>query len=314
MKIKDSAEHSGFAVGIPTHNRPNQLKSTLASISRLDPAPNGIFVCDSSPLEIYEKVIQICNEAEIPTTLIRSNRPSIPFQRNCLISVMLDVQPSFEYVLFLDDDTEPDPSYSEKLIEFLKQNPLYGGAAGITQTKARSRFIDFLGYIFLVNGKPGNVLLSGVGIPPNRFDLGGTDVEWIFGCSMWRREVLEKFRWNDSWDGYAAGEDVYFSFCVSRCWKLRVIPSARIVNSYAEAGRPTSFQLARMTVSHRWEIAQLHARSRLLLRACVTWSVVGEIGFVICLLIVKPARHRILSLVGFGLGLSDIFRRPSPSQ
>ena len=297
-----------LVVGIPTRNRPENLRSTLISISRMKYAPEVVIVCDSSDDGQHENVKKICDDSDIPTILIRSERASIPFQRNRIVEYALETNDPFGFLLFLDDDTEPDPLYPQLLLDFLLHHPDYGGACGVTQLQKRSRIADFFGTIFLVNGSPGSVLSSGVGVPPNRELTTGSNTQWIFGCSMWRRNVLVETKWNESWDGYAAGEDVYFSFSVSNKWLLRVLPLAELVNSYEEVGRPTSSKLARMMVNHRWEIARLHNRNHIFLLTCVIWSVMGEIGFCFLKAIFKLELGQIQSIKGYVRGLSDIVR------
>ena len=297
-----------FVLGIPTRNRPEKLRSTLASISRMKYTPAFIVVCDSSDESYVESVTRFCELSKVSTFLIRSEKASIPFQRNRIVDFCNNLNREFEFLLFLDDDTEPDYLYSHLLIDFLVDNPSYGGACGVTQFEKRSRIADWFGSLFLVNGIPGHVLPSGVAIPPDRSSITGFDSEWIFGCSMWRRSVLSDFRWQESWDGYAAGEDVYFSFSVSKFWKLRVLPLAKIVNSYAEEGRPTSLQLARMTVNHRWEIAQLHEKNKVYLFSCVVWSVIGEICFSLLNAITKFDIRQLKAIKGYFSGLFDILQ------
>ena len=290
-----------FAIGIPTRNRPYHLQKTLSSILQLVETPQEIFVCDSSNLEFQEDVTNVCNNSEIKTTLIRSTRPSIPFQRNCIAKAFLESNSQFDFLLFLDDDTEPASDYFQLLVDFLMRNPKYGGASGVTQTEQRSKTLDTIGKAFLVNGKQGHVLRSGVGIPPSR--TTSSDVDWLFGCSVWRKSVIETFSWNGNWDGYAVGEDVEFSFRVSKHWKLRVLPEAQIFNAYALESRPTSYSLARSTVIHRWHIAQLNDKSKSIGRACVIWGIFGEMGFSLIKLLISPSKSRVKSILGFIMGL-----------
>jgi len=302
--MKDS-EFPAFAIGIPTRNRPLYLEQTLTSITRLAQLPREIFVCDSSDLELQDVLAVVCNNSQIKTTLLKSVKASIPFQRNAIAQAFLDADTQFDFLLFLDDDTEPAIDYSQRLVDFLLDNPQYGGASGVTQTEHRHKALDLIGLAFLVNGEQGHVLRSGVGIPPSR-DCD-SDVEWIFGCSVWRRDVIETFAWNGNWDGYAVGEDVEFSYRVSKMWKLRVLAGAKIVNAYAPEGRPTSYVLARSTVVHRWHIAQLHNKPLFISRLCVIWSCLGELGFTCIKILTKPSKDRFRSLFGFISGLINIF-------
>jgi hypothetical protein len=315
--VSDSALTLGgsltrLALGIPTRNRPEKLRTTLNSISKMSCSPSVIFVCDSSDSAQHELVTNICIESVIPTVLIRSDRASIPYQRNRIVEFALNSEDDFGFLLFLDDDTEPDYLYSQLLLEFLIAHPNYGGACGVTQMEKRSRVADWFGSMFLVSGRPGSVLYSGVGVPPNRKLTDGSDTHWIFGCSMWRRSVLVETKWNECWEGYAAGEDVYFSFSVNKSWKLRVLPLAKIVNFYAEEGRPNSLQLTRMMVNHRWEIAQLHNRNRVFLLTCVVWSVIGEMGFCLLNAAMKLDRSQRNAVKGYILGLVDILHFSEP--
>ena len=298
-----------FAIGIPTRNRPHQLQKTLSSILQLVETPQELFVCDSSDFEFQEDVTNVCNNSEIKTTLIRSTRPSIPFQRNCIAKAFLESKSEIDFILFLDDDTEPATDYFQCLVDFLMRNPKYGGASGVSQTEQRSKTLDTIGKAFLVSGKQGHVLRSGVGIPPSR--TSSSDVDWLFGCSVWRKSVIETVTWNENWDGYAVGDDVEFSFRVSKHWKLRVLPEAQIFHSYASENRPTSYSLARSTVIHRWHIAQLHDKSISISRACVIWSILGEVGFSLIKLLIRPTVSQIKAILGFFVGLIVIIFNPS---
>lgn len=299
---------SQFVLGIPTRNRPEILKTTLFSISKMKCLPVVVVVCDSSDDRNHEHVLNICKNSIMPTVLIRSAKASIPYQRNRIVEYSLKSEIDFDFLLFLDDDTEPEFRYSHILLDFLQNNSTYGGASGVTQDQKRSRIADWLGSLFLVNGKPGQVLYSGIGVPPNRNLNEGSDTKWIFGCSMWRRSVLTENKWNESWEGYAAGEDVLFSFSVSKNWKLRVLPTAKIENSYASEGRPSSLELTRMMVNHRWEIAQLHKINSGILLLCVTWSVIGEIGFCLFKAIARFDIDQRKNIKGYLHGLFDILQ------
>ena len=307
QKIKScpSDSHS-FVLGIPTKDRPKELQNSLKAISQLKYLPALIVVCDSSSDDNHRLNAQICRTAIVPTFIIRSEKASIPFQRNRIVEFALSSQECFDYLLFLDDDTQPHPYYSQLLIDFLSINCEYGGACGVTQSKERSKIADWFGLMFLVSGNPGRVSLSGTGIPPNRSLIKGSDTRWIFGCSMWRRQVLVDFKWDESWEGYAVGEDVYFSFRVSKNWKLRVLPTAQIINDEVDQGRPTFFRLARMSVTNRWKIAQLHNQTKILLFICVVWSVIGEIGFRFFKAILKCDFNEAKAIAGYTVGLFDI--------
>ena len=115
--IKHGDSPARLVIGIPTRNRPEKLLSALISISELKYTPEMVFVCDSSESAQHERVKKICDDSDMPVILIRSERASIPYQRNQIVDFALKSEDQFGFLLFLDDDTKPDYLYSQLLLE-----------------------------------------------------------------------------------------------------------------------------------------------------------------------------------------------------
>jgi GT2 family glycosyltransferase len=76
-------------------------------------------------------------------------------------------------------------------------------------------------------------------LPEGLRDDGLEEVCWLSGgCMAWRREVLDRYQFNELLAGYAAAEDVEFGYRVSRQWCLALNKRARVYHLQHHVGRP----------------------------------------------------------------------------
>lgn len=176
--------------------------------------------------------------------------PGLTRQRNvgCKhISNLADI------VFFFDDDVSfCDPFYIEKILIRFSEDVkneigcIFGKITNnseVDQSKNRNgihniwffimgKFIALLSRLFLIaSSKVYNVLPSGMNTANQNKTNNECFVDWQPGCSMsFRREVLEKYHFDESLVGYSMREDLDMSYRVSKKYKILYLPSAQLLH------------------------------------------------------------------------------------
>ena len=138
---------------------------------------------------------------------------------------------SSDIVLFLDDDVELDEAYIRVLCEVFEDDAKgrIGGAGGlITNFPSTISLGQRLRSWFFYRGPFGveRDLLAFHFHPPDR----PRRALRLHGCAAFRRRVLEHFRFDQAYSGYAFGEDRDLSVQVSRQFELWWVPAARLIH------------------------------------------------------------------------------------
>src|SRR5262249_58623071 len=108
------------------------------------------------------------------------------------------------------------------------------------------------------------------------------EVEALCGCNMsYRREVLEGLRFDERLDGYALGEDLRFSYRVSRRWTLVLTPDACLDPRHAGGGRPLGDAYQAMAVFNRYLFFRDHLARGPVDWLAYVWSSAGDILLVL---------------------------------
>ena len=152
-----------FSVVIPTRNRETALKNLLNKILDQTHLPEQIIIVDSSDINqtsygIIDKSIKYLHTTE----------KSAAKQRNI---GMTFVNENVRFLFFLDDDTNPNLTYFENMLNTLISLNAIGvsGLAINAEKTERTKPRGLLGFIkkvfFLDSDIDGKLLISGVGIP-----------------------------------------------------------------------------------------------------------------------------------------------------
>ena len=241
--------HSGLtpSVGviIATRNRPLELQRVISALAEQTLVPNHVVVCDSSDEQHRIQVRNISTSTNLSIHLIETDRQSAAFQRNLALDLILKFK-LLEFIQILDDDTTPDIDHLRNLSNVLIKNPDAIGASGVTiplwTPILRNRFITFiLRLCGLESKRSGIVTAAGVGIPISTWNLDNQYSQWLFACSMWRKEICDTNRFMSDFLGSSLCEDVEFSTRAAKIGKLMVVPTAHLYHSSAIEGRPDTF-------------------------------------------------------------------------
>lgn len=237
-----------LSIVIPTLDRLEPLCQTLESIARQSKLPEEIIVIDQSrtlePKQAVEKAWQALPHSDkiILKYLIKTGLSGSSEARNVGIDLA-----SSEVILFLDDDVILEPDFLERVLEPYSDESVGGVGGVITNYDPPAwpdrilRTIFFRGPFFDSRQQfywnAAKLRHSG----PSAIDrLGG-------GLMSFRRNVCQTVRFDLNFTGYSLGEDVDFSYNVSRRWKVLIHPQARLIHLRSPGTRPkTDWRLHEM--------------------------------------------------------------------
>ncbi len=253
----------GCSLVIPTFERPRETLALLAHLAALPDRPVEVVVVDGSPggdLDVALRQWSATLALPFALVYVRALR-GLTRQRNAGIDIS-----SGRYIFFLDDDAVPQPGYFAAVARVFERNPAVGGVGGAIVNQMdrplnrRWRLRRVLGLAPPV--EPDTWHASGTSVPRALLKpfSGTRPVDLLPGCALaFRREVLQRCRFSEFFDGYAQGEDLEMSLRVGRHWKLLSCGEARVEHRTAPGGRPGSFSKGRMEARNRYFIWKRHA-------------------------------------------------------
>ncbi|RYE64352.1 MAG: glycosyltransferase [Oxalobacteraceae bacterium] len=215
------------AVIIASTGRPGVLCDTLSSLSRLTVAPGLVILSVTSAEDLPEQVHR-------PEIGIVFSARGLPIQRNAGLARL---PPEIEFVSFLDDDLELEPSYIETMHSFLvehREHVIADGAVirdgDVSRLEARK-------------------LIEASWPVSHRF----VNSINAYGCNMTvRRRVADIVRFDERLKLYAWLEDADFSRRCLRHGACAQVMNARLVHLRASSGRINGrrFGFAQITNSY----------------------------------------------------------------
>lgn len=214
-----------IAYVVPTKDRADDLRKLLESLRKQTVAPDQIVIVDASdpPMDVICHAFQ-----DLPLTYVREFPPSLARQRNAGMAALHD---QITVAGYLDDDLELDPDATERMLAFWNTaGEKVGGAAfTIVNQPKRHPVFGMASALFLLNGrKQGKMLRSGFA---TSIATPATDIrtDWLYGgATLWRRDVIASYDYDEWYIGHGFLEDVDYSYRVSRSYELWVIAGARV--------------------------------------------------------------------------------------
>ena len=241
---------------------------------------------------------------------LRSSVPGLPRQRNLGARATTG-----SVVVYLDDDVVLDTGYLAAVARVYEEDCTgqIGGVGGaqVPDPTPREGFCRRMACRLFLLDTYGRGVLKRSGRPDHAFSAPSRmEVELLSGCNMaYRREVLEALRFDERLDGYALGEDLQFSYRVSRSWKLVLTPDARLEHRHAGGGRPMRDDYQAMAVFNRYLFFREHVARGPVDWIAYAWASAGEM-----LLILRSPRARGVrgALSGYRAVLRHLSRRQLP--
>jgi GT2 family glycosyltransferase len=265
------------SVIICTKDRPADLTICLDSLALQTTQPAEVIIVDASiiPVEVAVNEFRSKTAPQCNVKLLRAS-PGLTRQRNIGIRAA-----SGSVILFLDDDTVLDKDYVKEIatIYEMDSDSKIGGVGGaiIPDPALKEQWHQrAFKRIFLLPGL-GLGRLKRSGHPDFIFTPRElTRVQFLSGCNMsYRRCVFDNLLFDERLTGYAIGEDVHFSYAVSRRWELVLTPYARIEHREAGTGRPVTKKKREMGILHHLLFFSEQVATGPVDWLCYFWSLVG---------------------------------------
>jgi glycosyltransferase involved in cell wall biosynthesis len=293
-----------FSVVIPTRNRSVPLINLLNRIINQSLLPYEIIIVDSS--EIKQSTYEDIDES---IRYIHTSEKSAARQRNIGMS---HVKEETQILFFLDDDTNPNSTYFESMLDTLfSVNAIGVSGLAINHKKVErikpSGLVGFFKKIsFLDSDIDGKVLMSGVGIPVRNMNAGIIEVEWLIGCSCWDFKKIKKLKFEEDFKGYSLGEDVIFSVNARKLGKLFV--NSKIILEHTELPQADSNIIKHnyMWVYYRFRLSK-YVDNKIAFYPAFYLSTLFKVISSLLSIPISPIMS-IKQIIGTTLGLINIFR------
>ncbi|MCS6946306.1 MAG: glycosyltransferase [Steroidobacteraceae bacterium] len=253
-----------LALVIPTKDRPEDLRRLLASVAAQTRRPEQVIVVDGSDPPVQA----VCNGfRDFPLDYVRVFPPSLARQRN---AGMARLRREITHAGYLDDDIVLERDAIEQMMHAWGRADDQVGGIGFNIINRPRPAGMWLKRLFLIEHRqPGRMLRSGCAAS-HYFCERDIEADWLSGGAVvWRREVIDRFRYDEWFVGTGLLEDVDFSFNVRGAYRLRVASAARLAH-YSRPIRPESQYLLGkwQIVNHMYLVRKYRDRG---LRATAAW-------------------------------------------
>ncbi len=240
-----------LALIVATRDRRLEIGRMLESLNGQTRRPDRVIVVDGGSDSIEDVVMGFPGLNPI---CLKTSKPSAARQRNSGMSL---VDEDIAYVGFLDDDVVLDSGAIEAMMVF------WGIAServgGVALNMANHPPLDwrFLKTTRLAESLSLYGPRKGVVMPSGFQTMIGsvqavTHSDWLPSTAVvWRKSVLESFRFDEWFDGYSYLEDLDFSYRVGKSFQLLVIPDSLYRHLPAAHGRGSGFVFGRREVRNR---------------------------------------------------------------
>ena len=302
------------SVIIPTYNRPLELKNCIKSILEQTVKPYELIVVDDGNLSELP-VKKECQEKEIHYIYFKKDKPGLTESRNKGIGLA-----SGDIIFFFDDDVVLFPDYISEILSIYQKDKdgIVGGVGGEVVNrkplKIRTCLRRLFDIFFLVTGfNEGKVLPSGfcVNYGDTEFTIKKIKkVDFLSGgvCSF-RKEVFKEFLFNsEKYLGYGLGEDIEFSYRVSKKYTLIFNPKARLLHLDSPKMSIDDMREGRMYMMNRYIFFSEYVKKGWWSWLFFYYALFGYISIRIISLITLPRREKAGELKGYFLAFGDILK------
>lgn len=246
-----------LSVVICTKDRPEDLRVTLESIGRQTRPADEILIVDASSDERVKSCVAAWRkESGFEKILYFSSTPGLTRQRNIGVE-----KSQGDVVCFLDDDVVLEPEYFKEVQHTFEDPAVYGVSGLDVNASLGGPAGRLFRRLFMLPRMDGSGRMQASGFPAwCTFPKGKIHVEILRGHNMsYRREVLERLKFNEDLEGYGLMEDAEFSYRASRHRLMVMVPTARLLHKKSPAGRENFRAIFRMrAVNHRRIYTSIH--------------------------------------------------------
>jgi GT2 family glycosyltransferase len=258
-----------FSVVIPTIDRVENLRATLASVAAADPPAAETIVVDGSPERSAEEVANEFAARYVHTA------PGLTAQRNRGAEAAAG-----DVVVFLDDDVEVASDFLGRLDEVYEDTGIIGATGRVIEPESRRLGGPRSRLRKLLPGGGREGTFTRYGYPrylrhPDR----ATDVEFMQGCLMTaRRDAVVAVGFDEALPGYALGEDEDFSYRLSRLGRIRYSPDVVVRHNKLGFHSQDTRDFGRTVVRNRAYLFRKNFQQTQLARAQFVLLVLSLVG------------------------------------
>jgi glycosyltransferase involved in cell wall biosynthesis len=242
---------NGIAFVVATKDRPASLARLLASLEAQTVRPAELIVIDGGA----ESVEALCSVARpFPVRHFRCLPPSSTRQRNAGIDA---AGPGMPFIGFLDDDVLLERRAVEEMMKFWTGAEADVGGAAFNMMNhpplraSRWKSLPVTERLGIYSRKIGAVTRSGFQTMIGT--VGETTVTaWLpSGAVVWRREVLDRLRFDEWFSDYGYLEDLDFSYRAAKSFILKVVARAGYTHHPQPSSGPDPSRFGRKEVANR---------------------------------------------------------------
>lgn len=250
------------SVVVATLDRPDDMERFLDSLAHQTHLPDELVVVDAGAKYPIEGLLeQRLGESGVQIVYLRSE-PGLCVQRNRALDVVTS-----QVVLFFDDDVLLEPTYIEEVLRCFRRSttPPVGGVQGtLLAPPTLPRWKEWVYHLFSFSHEARRVtavLYANGDVRHCAEPAEVLEVPALQGCRMaFLREVFEAERFIQYLPGYCRGEDVDFSYRVSRSWTLLQSPAARLEHRCSPVNRLEGGDILYQRVRARIRFFSLYGR------------------------------------------------------
>lgn len=243
---------------VATKDRPSELVRMWRSLNGQTRPPREVVIVDAgtAPAPLGEM-----DQSRIAITYLRAARPSATRQRNRGIAA---VRPDAELIGFLDDDVVLEKTAVEEMQRFWTQAGDDVGGAAFNMLNhpplawPALKLTSFVEAIGLYSRRRGAVSPAGFQTMISRIETTQWS-DWLpSGASVWRRKILDRYRFDEWFQGYSYLEDLDFSYRVGKACRLAVVAPAGYYHFPAGSGRDNGYRFGVREILHRVYFVRKH--------------------------------------------------------
>lgn len=237
-----------MAVVICTRDRPESLLQTLESIWTQSRLPNELIVMDDGelPKDVRDQIAESCKKWRIPLNIRRTARRGLTRARNEAAALSIS-----DILVYLDDDVTCDGECLARMAECMSDPLVAGATAMVEEPRFASRSAKLYQWSYRLAGW-WHVRPKGrpEGPEPDvlrRPELA-REARWLSGAAMaLRREIVLRYRFDESLTRYALGEDREMGYRLAPKHWLIETRRAKVIHRRDVTQRTDPWRLGYMT-------------------------------------------------------------------
>jgi GT2 family glycosyltransferase len=300
-----------ISVIVATLNRLGDLKLFIRSLEKQSYPPLELVIVDQSDNgQIKEYINGYLPSAPFPIKYVFTNDKSLTRAKNLGV---VHLSEACNLVAFFDDDIVLFSDYLERMNDFFQRdnNKHYAVATGmIHREDPRNRdgiesswrlFAQYLDVALskcFILSSVGNGCFKINGLPAYLYESGSVrDVEVISGgVSVFRREILEQFKFDGNMKTYCYMEDVDMGYRISRQYQNVFLPTAKVYHHHSETNRLNRSTAKSQLIQNYVYLFRKNIPKNVFTFSAFIWSIIGLFSIAACEL-------QFRSFLGYAVGL-----------